>query len=229
MSSTRRSGGRLPRWLLPLSLLLAAAAAPPAAATPADDYAAVAADYQGDRDVTACRFTRAQLVGAASFAGSVGDLESYAPGFGTEVTREIARHDNGGCRGVMAPTTGRASSPLRRVRIVRIRPKGESSESVTIRNTGSRSVNLGGATLRDRRNTRLRIPRRTRLRGRRSLRIVTGCAAGRRRAVRRGGSLYLCRRSGVWDDRGDVVKVVDSRGRVVAQRGYGTFRRVVRF
>jgi Zn-finger nucleic acid-binding protein len=34
---------------------------------------------------------------------------------------------------------------------------------------------------------------------------------------------------GVWDDRGDVVKLVDRRGLVVRQAGYGSWRGVVRF
>ena len=100
---------------------------------------------------------------------------------------------------------------------------------MTIRNNGSRSVNIGRAPLRDRRGNRVRIPRGTRLGARSSLRVITGCARGRRRAVRRGSRLYACRRARVWDDRGDVVKVVDTRGIVVAQRGYGRLRRVVRF
>ena len=164
-------------------------------------------------------------------AGGVPDFDRYAPGFRAEVAREIARHDSGGCSGVSTPpdTSERASSPLRRVRIAGIRPRGGLAESVTIRNGNSRSVTIGRATLRDRRGNRVRIPRGTRLGARRSLRIITGCARGRRRAVRRGSRLYACRRSRVWDDRGDVVKVVDARGIVVAQRGYGRLRRVVRF
>jgi hypothetical protein len=219
MSVRPRAAG----WFLPLVLL--AALAPGARAAPADDYQAVAADYRGDNDVTACRFTRAQLVSAGSFAASIPDLNSYAPGFRGEVASEVARHDSGGCTG----SAERARSPLRGVRITAIRPRGRLSESVTIRNSGSRAVNLGRATLRDRRGNRVRIPRGTRLGARRSLRVVTGCAAGRRGPVRRASRLYACRRSGVWDDRGDVVKVVDTRGRVVAQRGYGRLRRVVRF
>ncbi len=114
------------------------------------------------------------------------------------------------------------------MRITRIRPRGGLWESVTIRNSGSRGVNIGRATLRDRRGNRIRIPRGTRLGARISLRVITGCARGSRRAVRRGSRLYACRRSPLWDDRGDVVKVVDTRGTVVAQRGYGRLRSFVR-
>ena len=217
-------------WIPPLGLVVLLACAPAASAAPADDYRAVAADFQGDGDVTACRFTRSQLVNAAGVAGSVQDFDSYAPGFRAEVAREIARHDSGGCSGVTtAPGSERARSPLRRVRITRIQPKGRRAESVTIRNSGSGTLNLGRATLRDRRGNRVRIPGGTKLRGGRSLRVITGCARGQKRPVRRGSRLFACRRSPVWDDRGDVVKVVDTRGRVVAQRGYGTLRRVARF
>jgi hypothetical protein len=59
--------------------------------------------------------------------------------------------------------------------------------------------------------------------------VVTGCAPGRRKAKRIGSRLFACRKGRLWDDRGDVVKIVDSRGTVVAQRGYGTLRRVARF
>jgi hypothetical protein len=162
----------------------------------------------------------------------VQDFDSYAPGFRAEVAREVARHDSGGCRGLTAPPASqRAGSALRAIRItsIRARARRRLSESVTIRNSSSRTVNIGRATLRDRRGNRIRIPRNTRLRARRSLRVITGCLRGRKRAVRRGSRLYACRRSQIWDDRGDVVKVVDTRGIVVAQRGYGTQRRVVRF
>ena len=216
-------------WVPPL--LVAALGAPAAHAAPIDDYRAVADDFRGDGDITPCRFSRQQLVSAGLVAGGVPDFDRYAPGFRAEVAREIARHDSGGCSGVSTPpdTSERASSPLRRVKIAGIRPRGGLAESVTIRNGNSRSVTIGRATLRDRRGNRVRIPRGTRLGARRSLRIITGCARGRRRAVRRGSRLYACRRSRVWDDRGDVVKVVDARGIVVAQRGYGRLRRVVRF
>ena len=218
-------------WIPPLVVALLGASATAAHAAPIDDYNAVADDFRGDGDITACRFSRQQLVSAGLVAGGVPDFDRYAPGFRTEVAREIARHDTGGCSGVSTPpdASERASSPLRRVRITRIRPRPGLSESVTIRNGGSRSVSIGRATLRDRRGNRVRIPRGTRLGARRSLRVITGCARGRKRAVRRGSRLYACRRSRVWDDRGDVVKVVDTRGVVVAQRGYGRLRRVTRF
>lgn len=207
-------------------LLLAGASA---RATPAADYRAVLGDWQRDQDVTSCRFTRTQLVNARNQAAAVPDFDSYAPGFREEVAQEIARHDRGGCRGVspQTPASKRNRSALRAVRITAIRPRGGSRESVTIRNTSRRAVRLRGATLRDRSGKRIRLS--GRLAGRRTLRVLTGCAGARQRPARLGSQLFACRSGRVWDDRGDVVKVVDARGIVVAQRGYGTLRAVVRF
>src|SRR5215207_41257 len=115
---------RVAGWSLLLLAMLLAAFAPGALAAPADDYRAVANDFRGDGDITACRFTRGQLVNARSVAGSIQDLDSYAPGFRTELAREIALHDAGGC------SARRARSPLKAVRIVSIRPKGRLLESV---------------------------------------------------------------------------------------------------
>ena len=225
-----RAAGRIP-LLAAVAMAAVALMAPAAPAAPADDYRAVFADWRGDQDVTACRFSRAQLVNARDVARGVGDPDSYAPGFREEVERELARHASGGCRGVAPepPASQRARSSLRRVRIVRVVPRGGLGESVTIHNSGSRRVSLAGASLRDLRGARLRLPRGTMLRGRRSLRVVTGCASGATGPVRRGSSLFACRRRALWDDRGDVVKLVDPSGMVVAQRGYGTLRRIARF
>ena len=209
---------------LAAALLLPAAAAP---AAPVDDLRAVFEDWRPDRSITQCRFTRAQLVNALNISSGL-DSDYYAPGFRDAVRREIARHDTGGCRGISTDSAARARSALRRLRIVAIRPRGGLRESVTIRNSGSASVALRGATLRDRSGRRVRLGSR-RLGARRSLRVFTGCAKGRKRAYRRGARLYACVRRQVWNDRGDVVKIVDRRGVTVAQRGFGSFRRVVRF
>ena len=206
-----------------------AVGAPAAEAAPSDDFHAVMFDWISDEDITDCRFTREQLVNAAIVGAASREVSAYSPGFAIEVRREIARRDFGGCPSPAVPDDPRARSPLRAVRITRIRPRGGRAESVTIRNSGSRRVNLGRATLRDRSGNRVRIPRGIRLGARRSLRIITGCARGRKKAVRRGARLFACRRARLWDDRGDVVKVVDTRGTVATQRGYGRFRRVARF
>lgn len=206
------------------ALVVCTAMAPAALATPQDDFNAVKADYQPDGDVTSCRFTRAQLVNAYTVASQNPDFDSYTPGFRDEVKREIARWDSGGCAGKPAPVT---VSPLKKLRIVKIRPRKGRSESVTIKNTGGKSVSLRGVTLRDRAGHRVKLGR-GRLGAHRLLRAFTGCAKGRHRAVRRNGRLFACRRALVWNDGGDVVKIVDSAGSVVARRGYGRFRSVKR-
>jgi len=216
--------------LVAATLLALCAGSSSAGAAPADDLRAVLRDWQPDHDITDCRFTRAQLVNARDVAATLPDFDSYAPGFRDEVRREIARYDGGGCRGVArSPSGARKRSRLRSIRIVAIKPKGGTLESVTIRNAGRGAVSLKGATLRDRGGNRLRLPAVGTLTGRRALLVVTGCARGRKRPVRLGARLFACRSRGIWDDRGDVVKVVDSRGTVVAQRGYGSLRGVPRF
>ena len=217
-----------------LAALAAAALVVPASsalAAPADDFRAVFGDWRPDGRITQCRFTRAQLVNARDVSRTTTDFDSYAPGFREEVGRELARHDAGGCKGI-APQPSRAlrnRSALRSVRIVAIRPKGGARESVTIRNTGGRAVSLKGATLRDRAGRRVLLGSAGRLGARRSLQVISGCAPARKRPVRFGTRLFACRSGRVWDDRGDVVKVVDSRGTAVAQRGYGRLRGVARF
>lgn len=216
--------------LLALCALALAGSSSSAAAAPADDLREVLRDWQPDHDIADCRFTRAQLVNARDVAGTLTDFDSYAPGFRDEVRREIVRHDGGGCRGVvLQPSGARNRSRLRSIRIVAIKPRGGARESVTIRNAGRGAVSLKGATLRDRRGNRLRLPAVGKLKGRRSLLVVTGCARGRRRPALLGSRLFACRSRGIWDDRGDVVKVVDSGGTVVAQRGFGSLRGVPRF
>ena len=199
-----------------------------ALAAPADDFRAVFEDWRPDGQITQCRFTRAQLANAAAVSGGF-DANYYAPGFRDELAREIARQDAGACTGVVPGSpAARRQSALRRLRIGTIRPRGGLKESVIIRNSGPGSVSLRGATLRDRSGRRLRLGS-GRLGARRSLRVYTGCAKGRRKAHRRGSRLYACQRRTVWNDRGDVVKIVDARRVTVAQRGYGRFRRVARF
>lgn len=69
---------------------------PAAFAGPEEDLTAVFQDYRPDRDVTPCKFTQAQLEGVRGLLS--GDVDAYAPDFGTEVGREITRWTNGGCR-----------------------------------------------------------------------------------------------------------------------------------
>ncbi len=77
-------------------LLAALVFAPAASAGPAEDYQAVRADYQGDSDVTSCRFTRQQLQNTKD--NTPPDVANYDPNFVTEVDTEIRRWDTGGCK-----------------------------------------------------------------------------------------------------------------------------------
>jgi hypothetical protein len=205
--------------------VLTAALAPSASGTPQDDFNAVYRDWQRDRDVAPCAFSRAKLRSALDFVRTIPDFGSYFPGFADEVSLEIRRWDARGCPGLV-----RGRSPLARVSVTRVSARGGAAlESATIRNAGSRPVSLTGATLRDRSRHRLGFPRGLRLAGRASLKVVTGCARGRRRAFRRRSTLWACGRRALWDDRGDVVRLVDSRRVVISQRGYGRYRTARRF
>jgi len=195
--------------------------APALAATPEEDAQAVFADYQGDNDVTACRFSRAQLVNALTVAEQ-NNIDSYEPGFRPEVRKEIARHDTGGCGGV-AGVNAAAS-----LKIVRVRPGRGLRESVTVKNRGTRTVKLRGVTLRDRGGSRVRLGR-GRLAAGKSLRVFSGCAKGRNRFVRRRSRAFACRRRTVWNNGGDVVRLVGADGTLLSRAGYGSFRLVNRF
>jgi hypothetical protein len=205
------------RFAPPLAFLLVvlatACCSSPAAASPLSDFQAVRADYQQHNgDVTACRFSRAQLLNARGVGAQSQALVTYEPGFFAELDREIQRHTKGGCLSV---------SSQRGLVIARIRARGR--ESITVKNTGSTTAKLRGATLRDRSGNRIRLGVRG-LKSGRLLRVFTGCARHHHRAVRRGARLYACKPGTVWNNKGDVVKLVNALGAVVAQRGYGTRR-----
>jgi hypothetical protein len=185
--------------------------APSALADADSDYHAVINDYRDHNgDVTPCKFTRAQLVNARDKAAEDPFVSNYVPEFGVEVKREIQRYDAGGCLGT-ATTRG--------LRILKIRPRGR--ESITIRNTGVTKASLKSVTLRDASGNRVRLGSGS-LGAGRSLRVFTSCARRHRRALRKGNRLYACRSGTVWNNKGDVVKIVTSRGVVLAQRGYGS-------
>jgi hypothetical protein len=194
------------------------ALAPGAAAGPAEDYNAVARDYQDDGDITACRFTQTQLGNVRSQIPP--DVDAYAPGFRSEINKEINRWQSGGC-----PGGGGASKTLD-VRIVKVRSKGK--ESVTIKNVGNVKVNLRRYTLRDRSGHKLRF-KTTRLKVGRKLRVFTGCAKGHTKAFRKGSRYYGCKKRELWDDAGDVVKLFTPGGHKLSQRGYKAFATVPRF
>jgi hypothetical protein len=196
---------------------------PSSGSSPADDFSAVFADWRSDGVITRCRFTRQQLQNALDEAGKQNDIDAYAPGFRDAVRVEIARK----CAGVKG---GAAAGGLK---IVKIKPRGgpghPRSEYVTIKNKGKRAVALKGISLQDRSHNRIQLPRSQKLKRGRKLRVITGCFKSRKRPLGRRGRFFACRKRGqLWNDNGDVVKLVNSRGKILARRGFGSLSGVPR-
>ena len=93
-----------------------------------------------------------------------------------------------------------------RPRIVKVKPK---IDRVTIANRSPKTVKLGGLRLRDRQGNTIRMPR--------GMRLPPG------------GSTTAVSRHRIWDDRGDIARLVTKSGAVVSQYGYGRFRDRKRF
>jgi hypothetical protein len=100
----------------------------------------------------------------------------------------------------------RAGKCAPRARIAGVRAK---RERVLITNSGATPVKVGGLRLRDRQRNTIRL--------RRGLRIAPG-----ETIVVRGSRP-------IWDDRGDIARLVARDGTVVSQYGYGRFRGRKRF
>ncbi|MDX6717878.1 MAG: hypothetical protein QOJ63_132 [Solirubrobacteraceae bacterium] len=199
-----------PRCAL-VALLAAIALAPAAGASPASDSAAVIKDYGHDRNITSCRFKQSQLKNA--LAGITPDVDTYAPGFRKEVNAELKRWKDGGCKKKRGAID---------VRIVAIKARGGAkSESVTLRNYGSKTVNLSRYVLRDASDHTIRLGKTT-LKKHARLRVVTGCRTGRRSAFRKGSTYYACRGTEFWNDAGDVVELDAPTGGLLSRKKYGT-------
>ncbi|MCA1682709.1 MAG: lamin tail domain-containing protein [Actinobacteria bacterium] len=202
---------------MPISCRCAAAVAvcactavlvPGAGASVAGDLAAVLKDFQGDRDITPCLFTKKQLQNAKSQLTA--DTNLYAPELKLELNREIRRWENGGCSG--------ASSGGGGIKIVKANGKGGvRMESVTLKNAGSSQVNLGGYSLRDRAGKKLHLGSVKLAKGR-TLRVITGCAKGRHKPSRSGSRYYACRTKEFFSDKGDVAELLNKSGTVLARR-----------
>lgn len=193
------------------TVLLAAVLAPSAAGSPAADLNSIARDYSRDEKVTPCRFTQGQLESARSQISD--DIETYAKGIRGAIRREVKRWKDGGCKG-----RGAAANKLR---IVKIKAAGgPDKEYVTIKNTGRKAVSLSGFALRDAGDHTLKF-RSTKLKPGAKLKVITGCRAGHRSAVRRGSSYYVCRKNEVWDDAGDTVELLGKGGGLLATKRYG--------
>jgi hypothetical protein len=191
---------------------------------PEGDFQRVFKDWEPDGVITPCAFTRRQLQSALNVAAQVGDFDAYAPGFRDAVRQEIRRIDSGGCAGL----SKQSKLTIRRIKGKVRKGRSKKREFVTIRNVGNDGAALRGMTLRDKSGNRIRLPRFT-LKANRTLRVTTRCSGRSRKPRRRGHRFFACRKRQIWNDKGDVVKIVNAEGVVLAQRGFGRFKGVPRF
>lgn len=198
-----------------VALAVGVVVAPGAGASPASDFAAIVMDFRGDQKITPCLFSQAQLESARTQVGP--DANAYAPGLSAAIGREIQRWKDGGCTAKRVATAKGAD-----VRIVKVKAKGAArTESVTLRNYSSKSVNLKGYVLRDAADHNIKF-KKTTLKAKRSVVVVTGCRKGSKKALRKGTRYYACRSTEFWDDAGDVVQLVNAKGGLLSQKTYGT-------
>lgn len=188
----------------------AAVLAPSAIGSPQGDLDSILRDYSRHDKITPCRFTQGQLESARALISD--DLETYAAGIRPAIARAVKRWKDGGCK-------GRGAS-ANRLRIVAIKASGgPGKESVTIKNTGRKTVNLRGYALRDATDHVVKL-RSSKLKAGRKLTVITGCRAGHRKAVQRSTRYYACRKTEVWDDAGDIVELLGVGGGLLAQKTY---------
>ncbi len=198
-----------------VALAVGVVVVPVVGASPASDFAAIIKDYTGDRDVTPCLFTQAQLERARAELGA--DANAYSPGLFTEIGNEIKRWKDGGCTAKRVAAARGAD-----VRITKVKAKGAAAkEYVTVRNYSRKAVSLRGYMLRDAGDHVIKL-RKTSLKSKRSLTIVTGCRKGSKKPVRKGTRYYACRSKELWDDAGDVVELVNAKGGLLSLKTYGT-------
>lgn len=216
--------------ILTLALLVLACALGAAAASgsPQSDFNAVYGDWKPDHKITACKFSQRELQSAYDVATGNPDFQ-YETGFRDDVQREIARWKAGGCAGV-SPLSKRKTSPLYGARIVRVHGRGKAAaEYVKIKNRGKRTLSFKKATLRNRKRGRATFPARFKLRRGKTALVRVGCARGKGRASFKGTRVWLCHRSPLFSDSGDVARLVDAKGIAVSQRGYGTQARRIAY
>ncbi len=197
------------------ALLVGVVVAPGVFASPQSDFNAVIKDFLADQKVTPCLFTQAQLESARAQLGA--DANAYSPGLSAAIGQEIKRWKDGGCTAKRVVAAQGAD-----VRIVKVKSKGAArTESVTLRNYSKKNVNLRGYVLRDAADHAIKF-KKTTLKSKRSLVVVTGCRKGSKKALRKGTRYYGCRSKEFWDDAGDIVQLVSPKGGVLSQKAYGT-------
>jgi len=200
------------------------AAPPPEGTNATADFFTVYADWLDDGALTRCGHPKQRLQHTLSEANKVPNFDAHVPGLRNAVRAQLRAINAGRCAAVLPGA----------LRIVRIRsrggPRDPLAEYVTIKNVVRGSVALRRLSLRDRSGNRILLPFNGRLGAGRTLRVITGCLEGRPRPTRRGGRFYACKtRAQLWNDAGDVVKIVGTGGAVVAQRGYKRFGSIPRF
>jgi hypothetical protein len=135
------------------------------------------------------------------------------------------RWKSGGCAGVV-PLSKRRLSPLDGVRVMKVSGRGKAAkEFARIANRAKKTVTFPKASLRNLTGGKALFPARFKLRAGRVAFVRVGCAPGKRHASFKGTRVWLCRRSQLLQDRGDVARLADAKGVVVSQRGFGTQKR----
>ena len=211
--------------LATLALLGASAlAAIPAAASPQSDFDGVYGDWKADLVITPCRWSRAQLQNAQNVSNGNPDFK-YETKFQDALRAEIKRWDSGGCAGIQ-PESKRRISPLNGAHIVVVNGRGGAAkEAVQIRNRGKKTVSFRKASLRNLKGGKVVFPPKFKLAKNRTALVHVGCATGKRHASYKGRTVWLCRRTQLFRDKGDVARLVDAKAIVVSQRGYGSQKR----
>ncbi len=184
-------------------------------ASPASDFAAIVKDYTSGQNITPCLFSLAQLERARAQLGP--DSNAYSPGLSAAIGREVKRWKDGGCTAKKVAAAKGAD-----VRITKVKAKGAAkTESVTLRNYSSKTVNLRGYVLRDAGDHLIKF-KKTTLKPKRSVVVITGCRKGSKKALRKGTRYYACRSKEIWDDAGDIVELVNAKGGLLSTKKYGT-------
>jgi len=201
------------------TVLAALAAAPPPAVAAAADITKIRGDYRKDNKLTRCRFSAQELERARALVRQSPD-EAYGA-FAGALDGELARINAKFCKNVIAESARKKSSL--KVAIVKVAGKGgRDKETVSLRNRSSKRIELRGARLRDRDGKRVSIPTAA-IAGKQTLTVSLACgeAGGKR--------VNACAKDALLDDKGDLVGVLDKKGVVATQRGFGKYADAYRF
>jgi hypothetical protein len=211
------------KGIMLLAIGLAAVTALPAWASPQSDFDAVYGDWNKDQVITKCQWSQAQLQDAYDVATSNPDFQ-YETQFVNDTQTEINRWKNGGCAGI-APLNVRRKSALYGVHVVSVKGRGgAASELVTLRNRAGKTLSFRKAFIANRGRAGVLFPSRFKLARGRTAVVHIGCAPGKRAASFVKRTVWLCRRTQLFRDRGDVARLADAKGLVVSERGFGSER-----